>query len=131
MVVVSWFPSRVSWVGVNARLSGQQPGCGPAGGIFSAQLRSAAWHRVPGKLGACGTAELPVCRADTLFFLPFPLLQPHDIRAQVSAAQIQLPGVRGGCWALRHGAACPRGRVMPAEPWQSGNTKVLGALKYN
>lgn len=147
------------------------------GGIFLARLRSAAWHRVPGEQGGCGTAGLPVCWADALFFLPFPPPQPHDIRAQVSAARIQAPGARAvsgitlavsaASWSsptrrltrgqalgwlvpaappateshrvpcagsqprCQHGAACPRGRVMPAEPQQSGKTKVLGALKCN
>ena len=76
MVVASWFPSRVSWVGSNARLSGQQPGCGQAGGF--------SWHgsavppgtESPGSRGDVAQQGCPFAGLTLYFSFLFPRRSP-------------------------------------------------------
>lgn len=86
-VGVSWFPS---WVRLSAHLSGQ------------------CWMFLAlGTLGSrVGTAGLPLCWTDPWFSLPCALLQPHDIRAQVSAARVP------PCSGSASPVPCPS-----ADPW--------------
>lgn len=107
-----------------------------------------SWHGSATPLGTLGsrvgTAGLPLCWTDSWFSLPSPLLQPHDIRAQVSAAHVPLcawtlppcppslsphpvPPRATLCFVppqpqCQHSTACPYGREILAEPQHSGKS---------
>lgn len=103
---------------------------GRRGGVgFSAQLCSAVWHRFPGERGGGDVAgQGRPCAGLTLYFsFLFPPLQPHDIRAQVSAARTQPGAGRSAA-----GGHCPdrqcRLLLPPPRPGGSPVGKRLGWL---